>query len=126
MKVKAIRDYIDNKIESGYSIKLLFEESFCVEDYENCHLYVVGTSPIAIISCHMGYDIDITKFDKLFSGYHGLNPILVVSYTHDHENYRDEYTDVLESMNINTLEIKKLDIQIYQKPKVSLTRLINN
>ena len=114
MKVKAIRDYIDSHLEKGYDIKLLFEESFCIEDYEDCHLNVVGTSPIAIISCLMGHDLDITKFDKLFSGYHGLNPILVVSREVEHEAYRDGYyTDVIESMNLNTLEIKQVDIQIY-------------
>lgn len=113
MKVKAIRDYIDSHLEKGYDIKLCFKEILSEDDYFDEHLEVRGSTPIAIISSGIGYNLDITKFDNLFSGYYGLNPILVLSFEVEHEAYRDEYRNVIESMNINTLEIKQIDIQIY-------------
>ena len=110
MKAKVIRDYIDNQFDLGYSINLLDEEISCIEDYENfCN--VVGTRNDAIISSLFGYEIDITKFDSLFSGHFSIDPTLVVYYEYDKGD--DEYRHIIESMSINTLEIKKLDIKIY-------------
>jgi hypothetical protein len=113
MKVKAIRDYIDSHLEKGYDIKLCFKEILSEDDYFSEHLEVKGSSPIAIISLAMGYDMDITHFEKLFKGYYGLSSFLVLSYEVEADAYRDEYRDVIESMNLNTLEIKQIDIQIY-------------
>jgi len=113
MKVKEIRDYIDSHLEKGYDIKLCFREILSEDDYRREHLEVKGSSPIAIISLGMGYDMNITPFEKLFKGYYGLSCFLVLSYEVEAEAYRDEYRNVIESMNINTLEIKPIDIDIY-------------
>jgi hypothetical protein len=113
MKVKAIRDYIDSHLEKGYDIKLCFKEILSEDDYFEERLEVRGSSPIAIISECGHHEIDTRTFKQLFEGYWGLNPILVLSFEVEHENYRDEYRNVIESMNINTLEIKQIDIQIY-------------
>jgi hypothetical protein len=112
-KIKEIRDYIDSHLKEGYDIKLCFKEILSEDDYFSEHLEVRGSSPIAIISLGMGDDMEITPFKKLFEGYYGLSSFLVLSHEVEAEAYRDEYRSVIESMNINTLEIKQLDIQIY-------------
>lgn len=111
MKVKAIREFIDEHISKGHAIKLYYEDVLSDDDYESSYLYVIGTSPIEIISTFIiDNSINTTMFDQLFNGHHGLNPTLVASY----EN-KNEYIDVIEKININTLEIKQLAISKYIK-----------
>jgi len=112
-KVKVIREYIDEHISKGHAIKLYYEDVLSDDDYESSYLYVRGTSPIEIISTFIIDDsIDITMFEQLFNGHHGLNPTLVASYENNQDCY-NEYIDLIDKININTLEIKQLDIQIY-------------
>ena len=110
-KSKLIREFIDKNIEEGFIITMCFEENlnrvkFLEEDYTE----VMGSNPNGIMVWGEPHTI---TFNDLFNGVYGSNPTLFVSFFYDYGGGYSPFVKVFESMNINTLEVKEIDFEIY-------------
>lgn len=107
MKEKLIKKYINDWVKKEYNLNLSFGE---ISDFKYSSIELIDSNPNEIIVSEKPY---IITFKDLFNGVYGSNPTLFVSYFCDYGEGYSPFVKVFESMNINTLEIKKIDFEIY-------------
>jgi hypothetical protein len=112
-KSKLIREFIDKNIEEGFIITMCFEENlnrvkFLEEDYTE----VIGSNENEIIGSNENETI-VFDFKDLFNSTYGSNATLFVSDFFDYGEGYSPFFKVFKSMNLNTLEVKEIDFEIY-------------
>ena len=111
-KSKLIREFIDKNIEKNYTITICFKKVLNETDFLDVdRTEVIGSNPNEIIGSN-GFKIIVFDFKDLFNWTYGPDATLFVSFFVDGP-YNNSFTRVFESMNLNTLEVKEIDFEIY-------------